>query len=123
MSTCLAASPSCAVERAIYIEMLTGHRREEVAGMTWAEVAQKLRTYLGTGTENGTAHLQLSHHRANSSTASGPKVRCRVQRSLQDRRAKLTLVFPGERGTPFNGWRECKVSARHRLRCFRLVAA
>src|SRR5262249_57592912 len=39
--------------------MLTGQRREEVAGMTWAELSEDLATWTipGTRTKNGIPHL------------------------------------------------------------------
>jgi integrase len=90
--------------------MLTGQRREEVAGMTWAEISEGLATWTipGTRTKNGVPHLvPLSQpvRELLQGLLSGPEA---LQRGHQDRRAKLALVFPGERGTPFSGWSKAK---------------
>jgi integrase len=90
--------------------MLTGQRREEVAGMTWAELSEDLATWTipATRTKNGIPHLvplsQPARELIHSLRSDGES----VQRTLQDRRAKLALVFPGERGTPFSGWSKAK---------------
>src|SRR5262245_42276864 len=83
--------------------MLTGQRRDEVAGMTWAEVSEDLTTWTipGTRTKNGTPHLvplsQPARELLHAALAEDANPR-----------AKLTLVFPGERGTPFSGWSKAK---------------
>jgi hypothetical protein len=61
--------------------MLTGQRREEVAGMTWA------RELLRALPSNRPGDIQGAHQRA-----------------------KLALVFPCERGTAFSGWSKAKSS-------------
>jgi integrase len=89
---------------------LTGQRREEVAGMTWAELSEDLATWTipATRTKNGVPHLvplsQPARELLHSLRSDGES----VQRTLQDRRAKLALVLPGERGTPFSGWSKAK---------------
>jgi len=89
--------------------MLTGQRREEVAGMTWTELSEDLTTWTipAARTKNGIPHLvplspparELLH----ALPSEGPGD-VRGARQL----AKLALVFPGERGTPFSGWSKAK---------------
>ena len=89
--------------------MLTGQRREEVAGMTWAELSEDLATWTipATRTKNGTPHLvplsQPASKILQALRSDGPGD---VQGAHQ--RAKLALAFPGERGTPFSGWSKAK---------------
>src|SRR5262245_18192912 len=87
--------------------MLTGQRREEVAGMTWAELSENLATWTipATRTKNGTAPLVPLSKPASKILkdlrSDGP-----VEGAHQ--RVNLALVFPGERGTPFSGWSKAK---------------
>jgi integrase len=89
--------------------MLTGQRREEVAGMTRAELSEDLATWTipATRTKNGIPHLvplsQPASKILQALPSNGPGD---VQGAHQ--RAKLALVFPGERGTPFSGWSKAK---------------
>jgi integrase len=86
--------------------MLTGQRREEVAGMTWAELSQDLATWTipATRTKNGIPHLvPLSQPARELLHALSPRD---VQGAHQ--RVKMALVLPGERGTPFSGWSKAK---------------
>ena len=89
--------------------MLTGQRREEVAGMTWTELSENLTTWTipATRTKNGMPHLVPLSQPASKILqvlrSDGPGD---VQGAHQ--RAKLALVFPGERGTPFSGWSKAK---------------
>jgi integrase len=91
--------------------MLTGQRREEVAGMTWAELSEDLATWTipATRTKNGIPHLVPLSQPASKILqvlrSDGPGD---VQGAHQ--RAKLALVFPGERGTPFSGWSKAKLA-------------
>jgi integrase len=89
--------------------MLTGQRRDEVAGMTLAELSEDLATWTipATRTKNGIPHLVPLSQPA----------RKLLHAVLSDRpagvqganpRAKPALVFPGERGTPFSGWSKAK---------------
>ena len=86
-----------------------GQRREEVAGMTWAELSEDLATWTipATRTKNGIPHLVPLSQPASKILqvlrSDGPGD---VQGAHQ--RAKLALVFPGERGTPFSGWSKAK---------------
>jgi integrase len=89
--------------------MLTGQRRDEVAGMTLAELSEDLATWTipATRTKNGIPHLvPLSQparkllHAVLSDRPAG------VQAA--NPRAKPALVFPGERGTSFSGWSKAK---------------
>jgi integrase len=89
--------------------MLTGQRREEVAGMTWAELSEDLATWTipATRTKNGIPHLVPLSQPARELLHALPSDRPGdVQGAHQ--RAKLALVFPGERGTPFSGWSKAK---------------
>src|SRR5262249_28933669 len=89
--------------------MLTGQRREEVAGMTWTELSENLTTWTipASRTKNGIPHLvplsQPARELLHSLPTDGPGD---VQGARQ--RAKLALVFPGERRTPFSGWSKAK---------------
>jgi integrase len=89
--------------------MLTGQRREEVAGMTWAELSEDLATWTipATRTKNGVPHFvplsEPARKLLHALSSDGPGD---VQGAHQ--RGKLALVFPGERGTPFSGWSKAK---------------
>ena len=87
--------------------MLTGQRREEVAGMTWAELSEDFATWTipATRTKNGIPHLVPLSQPARELLQT---VRVRQPRGWRAQRAKLSLVFPGERGTPFSGWSKAK---------------
>lgn len=81
--------------------ILTGQRREEVAGMKWEDVSgdMALWTIPGTETKNGKAHLvPLSPDATAILAALAPK-----QPELRQ-----GLVFVGRLGTPFSGWSKCK---------------
>jgi len=90
--------------------MLTGQRRDEVAGMTCAEISEDLATWTipGTRTKNGVPHLVPLSQPARELLQDVLSRPAGLQRAYQDRRAKLALVFPGERGTPFSGWSKAK---------------
>jgi integrase len=89
--------------------MLTGQRRDEVAGMTLAELSEDLATWTipATRTKNGIPHLvplsQPARKLLHAVLSDRP---ADVQGAHQ--RAKPALVFPGERGTPFSGWSKAK---------------
>jgi integrase len=89
--------------------MLTGQRREEVAGMTWVELSEDLATWTipATRTKNGIPHLVplsqpareiLNARRSDKTGDDQDAHQC----------AEPALVFPGERGTPFSGWSKAK---------------
>jgi integrase len=89
--------------------MLTGQRREEVAGMTWAELSEDLTTWMipATRTKNGIPHLvPLSQPARELLHALRSDKPGDVQAAQP--RAELALVLPGERGTPFSGWSKAK---------------
>jgi integrase len=94
--------------------MLTGQRREEVAGMTWTELSEDLVTWTipGTRTKNGVPHLvplsRPARELLHGLLSEGPDG---ITRAPQDRRAKLALILPGERGTPLQRLVEGKVTA------------
>jgi integrase len=89
--------------------MLTGQRREEVAGMTWIELSEDLATWTipATRTKNGIPHLvplsQPARELLQALASDRPE---HVQGA--PRRANRSLVFPGECGTPFGGWSKAK---------------
>src|SRR5215831_1511556 len=88
----------------VHLLMLTGQRREEVAGMTWAELSEDLATWTipATRTKNGIPHLvPLSQPASNILQVLWSDGIGDVHVARQ--RAKLALVFPGERGTSFSG--------------------
>jgi integrase len=81
-----------------------------MAGMTWAEILEDLATWTIPGTRTKEwcpVSLPLSQPAREllKSLLSGPKG---LRRAHQDHRAKLAVVFPGERGTPFSGWSKAK---------------
>jgi integrase len=105
-AACKAPYPFGAIVRLL---ILTGQRREEVAGMTWAELSEDLATWTipATRTKNGIPHLVPLSQRARDLLHALPSDKLGdVQGAHQ--RAKLALVFPGERGTPFSGWSKAK---------------
>jgi integrase len=77
--------------------ILTGQRREEVAGMTWAELSDDLSTWIipASRTKNGATHIV---------PLSAP-----AQDLLRNIPTFGDLVFPGLRG-PFNGWSKAKAA-------------
>ena len=92
--------------------MLTGQRREEVAGMTWAELSEDLATWTipATRTKNGVPHLVPLSQTARELLALHSDRPEGVQHTLQDPGPKPALVFPGERKTPFSGWSKAKAA-------------
>jgi integrase len=75
--------------------ILTGQRREEVAGMAWSELSNDLSTWTiaADRCKNGLAHVVPLSPQA--------------QKIVKDARRRADLVFPGERGL-FNGWSKSK---------------
>src|SRR5262249_17942654 len=100
-AACEAAHPFGAIVRLL---MLTGQRREEVAGMRWAELSQDLATWTipATRTKNGVPHLvplsEPARKLLHALSSDGPG-----DVGGAHQRAKLELVFPGARGTLFIG--------------------
>jgi integrase len=77
--------------------------------MTWAELWEDSATWTisATRTKNGIPHLVPLGQPARELLHALPSDRPGdVQGAHQ--RAKLALVFPGERGTPFSGWSNAK---------------
>ncbi len=91
-----AADPSTGYGAIVRFLILSGQRREEVAGMTWAEVSPDLTTWTipADRAKNGVAHVVPLSEAAKELLRSC----CRDGE----------LVFPG-RGGVFNGWSACKV--------------
>src|SRR5262245_30009023 len=89
--------------------MLTGQRREEVAGMTWIELSEDFASWTipATRTKNGIPHLVPLSQPARELLHALPSDRPGDVRGARQL-AKLALVFPCERGTPFSGWSKAK---------------
>jgi integrase len=77
--------------------LLTGQRRAEVAGMTWAELSDDLSTWTipASRTKNGATHIVPLSAPAQDLLRGAPRLG--------------ELAFPGLRG-PFNGWGKAKVA-------------
>ena len=82
--------------------LLTGQRREEVAGMTWDEIAPDLSVWTipASRAKNGVAHMVPLSPQAQTVLRAAPRVK-READGLRD------LVFPGEPGV-FSGWSKSK---------------
>jgi integrase len=91
-----------AVVRAL---VLTGQRREEVAGMTWQEIAPDLSAWTipGSRAKNGAAHVVPLSPQAQAVLRAAPRF------EREDDEAEPELVFPGQRG-PFNGFSKAKAA-------------
>jgi integrase len=88
---------------------MLGQRRDEVAGMTWAELSEDLATWTipATRTKNGVPHLVPLSEPARKLLHALPSDRPGyVQGGHQ--RAKLALVFAREHATPISGWSKAK---------------
>jgi integrase len=104
-----AASGAGAFSGIVRLLMLTGQRREEVAGMTWAELSSDFSTWTipASRAKNGTTHIV---------PLSAP-----AQDLLRNVPRFGELAFPGLRG-PFNGWSKAKAAldAKSRVTNWRL---
>lgn len=90
--------------------LLTGQRREEVAGMAWSELTDDLATWTipASRTKNGTPHIvPLSEPAQDLIRKLLPDDREDMARELEARRETNALVFPGEKGV-FGGWSKAK---------------
>lgn len=97
--------------RIVRMLILTGQRREEVAGMMWTEVSDDLSTWTlpAHRTKNGTDHVvPLSHPATTIIRSLLPDDAVERGRELEIRRNKNFLVFPGRFGTPYGGWSKSK---------------
>jgi integrase len=95
----------------IRLLILTGQRREEVAGMKWAELSDDLSAWTipGSRTKNGMPHIVPLNSLANELVRGLLPVDAMEARvDLYERRRELTLVVPGVKGTPFGGWSKSK---------------
>ena len=93
--------------------ILTGQRRGEVAGMTWAELDEDLMTWTlpGSRTKNGAPRIvPLSQPARDILRALLGADLAEGKRAIQKRRAEGTLVLPGLFGTPFAGWSKSKAA-------------
>ncbi len=90
---------------------LTGQRRNEVAGMTWAELSADLATWTipRERAKNGVAHVvPLSEPVRALIRATLPQDVGAAER-ISERRATNALVFPGAVGV-FSGWSKAKIA-------------
>lgn len=85
--------------------VLTGQRREEVAGMTWAEISADLSiwTIPASRAKNGVEHVVPLPSQAQAILAVVPRPKPRDA----EKDGEPALVFPGLRG-PFNGFSKAK---------------
>jgi len=79
----------------VRMAILTGQRRDEVAGMTWAELSDNAWTIPASRTKNGATHIVPLSAQTQDLLRSPPQFG--------------ELVFPGLRG-PFNGWSKAKAA-------------
>lgn len=91
--------------------MLTGQRREEVAGATWDEIAPDLSTWTipASRAKNGVAHIVSLSAQAQSIVTTARRFAKEAAGEPSDAPGddKPDLVFPGLRG-PFNGFGKAK---------------
>jgi integrase len=83
--------------------ILTGQRREEVSGMTWAELSGDFSTWTipASRAKNGATHIVPLNAPAQEVLRGVP--------GFGAQQTGLELVFPGLRG-PFNGWSKAKAA-------------
>jgi integrase len=95
----LATGGNAAFHKIIRVLMLTGQRRSEVAGMTWAELSEDLSTWTipANRSKNHKPHIVPLTPMVQDIIRSGPAGRPRdiAQRIVRD----AALVFPGTQGT------------------------
>jgi integrase len=91
-----AGAASAPFGQIIRLLLLTGQRREEVAGIAWSELSDDLTkwTIPASRTKNGVPHIV---------PLSKP-----AQDLLRGANQRGELVFPGLKGTPFSGWGKSK---------------
>jgi integrase len=96
-SVWVAAAKPCPFNAIVRMLILTGQRREEIAGMKWGEVAADLGTWTipGARAKNGASHLVPLSSQVQTILRATPHVEGN------------DLVFPGLRG-PFNGFSKAK---------------
>jgi integrase len=80
--------------------ILTGQRREEVAGMKWEHLADDLAVWTipGSETKNGKPHL----------VPLAPDAQAIIAAHMPKEGERAGLVFVGRLGTQFSGWSKCK---------------
>jgi integrase len=85
--------------------ILTGQRREEVAGMTWDEIAADLSTWTipTNRTKNGLAHIVPLSRQAQTILKSAYRM------AMESANAELEFVFRGRAGA-FNGFSKAKLA-------------
>ena len=84
----------------VQLLILTGQRREEVAGLSWPEFSDDRSTWTipASRAKNGKVHLVPLSATARDLLPAEPPAGER----------ETDLVFPGLRNTPFSGWSKCK---------------
>jgi len=89
--------------------LLTGQRRDEVAGMTWAKLAADFSTWTipASRAKNGTTHIVPLSAPAQDLLRVVPRFGAHKADGFAQ--SGLELVFPGLRG-PFNGWGKAKAA-------------
>jgi integrase len=97
-------------DRIVRLLMLTGARREEVAGMSWSEV---------TLNSDGTAEWVLpsnrsKNHRVNEITLPAPAVGALPPPREREDGKPRDLIFGARKG-PFSGWSNCKTRLDSRI--------
>ncbi len=91
--------------------ILTGQRREEIAGMTWAELSEDLNTWTlppGRAKNNSPHIVPLSESARKIIRALLPEDEDEAKRAMEQLRSDSALVLPGARATPFSGWSKSK---------------
>ena len=99
-----ATKGSGAYNAIVRMSILTGQRREEVAGMTWDEIAADLSTWTipANRAKNGLAHIVPLSPPAQAIIKS-------AHRMANDDADKPEFVFPGRAGA-FNGFSKAKIT-------------
>jgi integrase len=91
--------------------ILTGARKSEVAGMSWAELSDDLCVWTipAQRAKNGVPHIvPLSNPARDLLRRLLPDDDAEARRVLRERKAAGALVLAGMKGTPFEGWSKAK---------------
>ena len=104
--------------------MLTGPRREEVAGMTWAELSEDLATWtIPAHADQEWDATSRAVKPAREQNFAGPPVRRARECPGRASAREAGTCFPRRAQNAVQRLVEGQVSARYRIRCFRLVAS
>lgn len=91
--------------------ILTGQRREEIAGMAWSELSEDLTTWTlpRERAKNNAPHIvPLSEAARQLIRGLLPEDENEAKRAMEQRRLEDALVLPGARATRFSGWSKSK---------------